>query len=189
MIEIVEPKSSWPQEFIQVATNLRSVVGTHAVRSDHIGSTAVPDLPAKDIIDLQITVADLSDQTILGLLSDGGYRHREGIRHDLLVGLPDHSPELKKAYFRERDGDPEIHLHVREAKRINQEYPLLFRDFLRKNTEVRDAFGQIKRHLAEKFPNDIDAYYDIKDPYMDTIYYAAQLWKKIEKWTPDDANL
>jgi GrpB-like predicted nucleotidyltransferase (UPF0157 family) len=58
MVEIVEADPRWSREFQQIAADLRGVVGELSLRIDHIGSTSVPGLPAKDVIDIQITVAD-----------------------------------------------------------------------------------------------------------------------------------
>ena len=69
---------------------------------------------------------------------------------------------------------------------MNQEYALLFRDYLRAETSVRDAYGAIKKELADRFGDDVDAYYAIKDPHMDTVYHAAKLWAKLEHWKQDD---
>src|SRR4051794_4003824 len=57
--EIVAPSSGWPAEFAEIATALRSALGGLALRIDHIGSTAVPGLAAKDVVDIQVTVAAL----------------------------------------------------------------------------------------------------------------------------------
>jgi GrpB-like predicted nucleotidyltransferase (UPF0157 family) len=61
MIEIVPYKPSWPVEFVQIASQLRSALGELALRIDHIGSTSVPGLDAKDIIDIQLTVSSFDD--------------------------------------------------------------------------------------------------------------------------------
>ena len=76
---------------------------------------------------------------------------------------------------------------MREEGRLNQLYPLLFRDFLRADEPTRLAYEDIKRELARRFADDVEAYYAIKDPYMDTVYRAALMWKEATAWTPDDA--
>ena len=106
------------------------------------------------------------------------------------VGLTDgNSVELEKKYFREAEGDRRRHLHVRQAGRFNQRYPLLFRDYLRANPVVRDAYEIVKRRLTGIFPDNIDGYLSIKDPYMDTIYAGAEHWAQTIDWKPDDRFL
>ena len=184
-IEIVEHQDDWAEEFRAIAKELRSSLGDLALRIDHIGSTAVKGLPAKNIIDLQVTVSDLNNNALVDKLCTSGYPFRSDVTNDHLVGWDDASPELRKRYFREKEGARRVHIHVREEGRINQQYPILFRDFLRSNALVREAYAVVKMALAEHFYNDVDAYYAIKDPYMDTIYEAAKLWALQNNWLPD----
>ena len=186
MIEIVEADPSWPDEFIKAAQDIRAIVGLAALRIDHIGSTSVPNLVAKDVIDIQITVESIDDRSVIDLLVNEGYRLSERIGHDVLVGFPDDSPELKKFFMREPEGARATNIHIRELGRVNQMYPILFRDYLRSNPSVRDAYGEIKLQLGKRFKDDIDSYYDIKDPYMDTVYYGAKLWAELVGWKAGD---
>lgn len=186
MIEIVPANRSWPQEFLIAAQNIKAIVGEAALRIDHIGSTSVPGLVAKDTIDIQITVDRLENQAIIDLLVRNGYRHVENIRRDLLVGFPPDSPELKKLFIKQPSGTRATNIHVRESGRVNQVYPLLFRDYLRNSPHVRNVYGDIKLQLARHFSDDIDAYYAIKDPYMDTVYLGAKSWAELVGWKPDD---
>ena len=155
-------------------------------RIDHIGSTAVPGLAAKDIIDIQLTVVDLGDKHDVSALQSEGYVFRPKVTNDLLTGLESDSIELKKRFFRERSGQRRANIHIREQNRLNQNYSLLFRDYLRSDSIVRDAYASIKKELSNHFGSDADAYYDIKDPYMDTVYQAAKLWAQLNNWHPDD---
>ena len=184
-IEIIDPTGEWKAEYVSYASAIRSVIGDLAVRIDHIGSTSVEGLPAKDIIDIQMTVSHLEDPSIIALLTKVGYVYRREMTHDNLVGVEATSPELRKVYFEEPPGERRMHLHIRELGRLNQRYPLVFRDFLRSNVRVRQAYAAIKRELAARFPNDVNAYYAIKDPYMDTIYEAALVWATSSNWRPD----
>jgi GrpB-like predicted nucleotidyltransferase (UPF0157 family) len=81
MVEIISYKSSWLDEFGRLASTLRQGLGRLALRIDHIGSTSVPDLAAKDIIDIQITVAAL-DEALLSALLALGYSKPEGVWRD-----------------------------------------------------------------------------------------------------------
>src|SRR5690349_7999108 len=101
MIQIDPYDPRWPQQFAHVGAALRDALGDIALRIDHIGSTAVPNLAAKPIIDIQISVAALDPvdpfRTPLEAL---GYVYR-----------PDNA-ERTKRYFREPPGTPRIHIHV-----------------------------------------------------------------------------
>ena len=69
-----------------------------------------------------------------------------------------------------------MNLHVRAAGKPNQRYPLLFRDYLRAHPDAARTIERIKRELAGRFANDVDAYYAIKDPVYDLVWRAAQGW-------------
>ncbi len=180
LIEIVDPDPTWPDQFVVIRDTLADVLGDDALRIDHIGSTAVPGLAAKDVIDVQITVATL-DEAIVERLQAAGYTTRPDITSDLLVGCDD-VDELAKRYVQERSGERRANIHIRAAGRRNQRYALLFRDHLRGDDVVRDAYGQLKRHLAGLYPDDPEGYYDIKDPVMDIIYRGAEAWADATGW-------
>lgn len=184
-IQILEYNPDWPNQFAALAHQIRSAAGSDILRVDHIGSTSVPGLAAKDILDVQITVADLQEPGYLSKLEAAGFQLRDDVTHDLLVGLDDQDIELKKKYLSEPTGQRRAHIHVREQGRLNQLYPLLFRDYLRSDSVVRTAYETVKRELAAHFPHDAEAYYRIKDPYMDTIYQGAKLWAELSGWHPD----
>ena len=184
LIEIVEPDPSWPEQFDALRRELAELAGDAAMRIDHIGSTAIPGLAAKDVIDVQITVTDL-DGGVVERLTGVGFVGRPDITSDLLVGCDD-PDELAKRYVQERPGDRRANIHIRAEGRRNQRYALLFRDYLRADSVVRDAYGQLKRHLAELYPDDADGYYDIKDPVMDIIHRGSEAWAVSTGWTGEE---
>jgi GrpB-like predicted nucleotidyltransferase (UPF0157 family) len=81
MVEIVPYKESWPLEFQEIAARLRHQLGELALRIDHIGSTSVPGLPAKDVIDIQITIVAFDDR-VRSAMTSLGYTQPEGIWRD-----------------------------------------------------------------------------------------------------------
>src|SRR5690606_6695769 len=98
-------QAQWPAEFRRIGEHLRQTVGESALRIDHIGSTSVAQLAAKDVIDIQITVAHLPDETLIDKLRAQGFRPHEQIRTDSFIGLEDAtSPELAKHLVREPEG-------------------------------------------------------------------------------------
>ena len=176
-IEIVDYDPRWPAQFDDIAARLASTFGDRALRIDHIGSTSVPGLAAKPIIDIQVTV-----------------RRFEGVTEALLAaGLEmsftrDHRPpgsrvpdeELEKRLASTRDPIP-ANVHVRVNGNFNQRYALLFRDYLRANPAAAETYAQVKRSLAD-IVGDYDAYYAIKDPVCDLIMAAAELWAADTGW-------
>jgi GrpB-like predicted nucleotidyltransferase (UPF0157 family) len=184
-VTIVEYRETWPDDFRRLAAALSSGFGPAALRIDHVGSTAVPGLAAKDVIDVQVTVATLADTppALAGL---------EEVR-----GLADHPPpgfgggdaELAKRYFRAATGRRPAHVHVREAGRLNQRYALLCRDYLRATPDAAAAYAAVKRALAARFPDDREVYADLKDPVFDVVMAGAEAWARATGWTigPADA--
>lgn len=187
MIEIVPYQESWPAEFQQIAAALRSCLGELALRIDHIGSTAVPGLPAKDVIDIQITVAALSEE-VTAALSACGYSLPEGVWRDHAppdFAGPDSAWE--KLVFRPPPGQRRTHTHVRVQGRANQRYALLFRDYLRQHPATTAAYAELKRRLAEHLA-DPQRYPEVKDPAVDLIYFAAQAWAEATNWQPGPSD-
>ena len=131
MIKILDYNERWPIEFQEIASVLRQGLGELAMRIDHIGSTSVPGLAAKDIIDIQITVATLNDE-VMSAMNALGYRHPEGIWRDHVPpGFVGPDTHWQKFFFRPPPGQRSTNTHVRVQGRGNQRYPLLFRDYLR----------------------------------------------------------
>lgn len=185
MIEIIGYDERWPVEFQRISAPLREALGELALRIDHIGSTSVPGLAAKDIIDVQVTVAVLDAASIAGALAPLGYTLREDINHDHIPpGRDDTAQEWQKLYFRPPEGQRRTNLHVRQAGRANQRYALLFRDYLRADPHVAKAYEQIKLALARLHPEDVEAYYDVKDPACDLIMAAAERWAAQTHYMP-----
>ncbi len=190
LIEIVPYDQRWPMEFHHIAVPLRKAMGDLAVRIDHIGSTAVPGLAAKDIIDVQVTVSSLDRKMLVPALAPLGYTLKEDITGDHVPPGQDNQPEQwSKLFFRAPEGQRRTNLHIRQAGRANQRYALLFRDYLRADPRATGAYRQVKEALARLHPEDIEAYYDVKDPVCDIIIGAAEHWANAISYTPGPADL
>jgi GrpB-like predicted nucleotidyltransferase (UPF0157 family) len=180
----------WVDEFTQIARHVRDLVGRAAIRIDHIGSTAVPRLGAKDVIDIQITVSDLDEaDRLTSLLRAAGFRQGTTFEYDVFHKKPETDPELRKLFMREPEGERRTHIHVRELGRFNQRFALLFRDYLRSSEEVRAEYELMKHRVSQLFPDSIDGYLFLKDPVEHIIYAAASLWAEKVRWSPDEDYL
>lgn len=185
LIVIAPYDPQWPLEFRHLGMALRAALGDLALRIDHIGSTAVPGLSAKDIIDVQITVAALDKHALVAALSALGYRFWDDITGDHLPpGRADALSEWSKLYFSAPQGQRRTNLHIRQAGQANQRYALLFRDYLRADPGVTRAYAQVKEALARLHPEDFDGYYDVKDPVCDIIMAAAEHWANETRYVP-----
>jgi GrpB-like predicted nucleotidyltransferase (UPF0157 family) len=181
----IEPYSeAWPRDFARLAKLIRSTLGDRALRIDHIGSTSVRDLDAKDTIDVQVTVADLDDaQPLLAA----------GFQEFAVPG--DHRPpgedgpeqDWQKRLFFQPDHERRSNVHVRVEGRPNQRYALLFRDYLRGHPRSAEAYAELKRRLAAEL-RDTATYAEVKDPACDLIAVAAEDWAAAVGWAPGPSD-
>jgi GrpB-like predicted nucleotidyltransferase (UPF0157 family) len=177
MIEIIPYDAQWPPRYAALAARLRAALGDAVLAIHHIGSTSVTGLAAKDIIDIQVTVSDIDAP--LDFEAAGSMPGRHATDH-CPPGMTLPSEELKKQFF--KFDTPRAHVHVRSAGRFNQRYPLLCRDYLRAHREAADAYAAIKRNLARIVGDDIEAYYDVKDPVFDLLMAGAEDWAAMTGW-------
>lgn len=158
-VVLVPYDPAWPTRFAELAAPIAGALGDVALAILHVGSTSVPGLLAKPIIDMDVvlrTRADLPEA--IRRVEPLGYRHRGelGIRgRDAFRGPPGHN-----LYVCARDS-PELDRHLR------------FRNHLRTNPDVAQAYGELKRRLAATFPNDVDAYCLAKTEFVESVLRRA----------------
>lgn len=181
-ITILEYQAQWSSDFDILAAELFAALGCHALQVDHIGSTAVPGLCAKDVIDVQVTVRLLDSGISERLLQAGFTTHTDLWRQDHQPpGFEPNHEDWTKLFFMQRPGDRRSNIHVRQAGRPNQRYALLVRDFLREDKPTAEAYGRLKSRLAVALA-DPETYPDVKDPAADLIYLAAERWAQQRSW-------
>jgi GrpB-like predicted nucleotidyltransferase (UPF0157 family) len=162
---VVDYDTRWPDRFEHEARRIRMALGTQAWRIEHVGSTAVPGLPAKPIIDILLVVADsASEMAYAGELERAGYqlqiREREWHEHRMFKGAGD-------------DGD-DVNLHVFSAGCPEVARMLAFRDWLRANDADRELYARCKRALARQEWKYIQNYADAKTPVVLEILSRAR---------------
>ena len=183
MIVIHSYNPAWAQEFEAMRAALQDTLGPRALRIDHIGSTSVPGLGAKDVIDIQVTVHELN-QKLVQKMVNAGYQHLGNITHDHVpLGAEEDPRLLEKLFFNQSQDQRRANIHMRIAGNPNQRYPLLFRDYLRAHPNSARSIELIKREIAKRHADDIEAYYDIKDPVYDLIWEAALEWAQHTNWS------
>lgn len=173
VIQIVNYDPAWPGRFAALGRKLRSALGDVALRIDHIGSTAVAGLAAKPVLDVQISVAELEPVEVFrDPLTMLGFVYRAD------------NTERTKRYFREAPGDPRTHIHVRRAGSFSEQFPLLFRDYLRTHPDVCARYAGLKRDLIHRWNGDRPAYGAAKTAFvLDTLGQAAR-WAETTGWKP-----
>lgn len=173
-------QATWPAEFERVGGSLASLLGPVARRIDHVGSTSVPGLAAKDCLDAQVSVDDVTEPSIDVLMTSAGYRLRpEPWNHvERSFGVAS-----SKLVYAPPVGARAVNIHVRQLGGAGARYTLLFRDFLRADDAARDAWGAFKLRLAQSVP-DIYDYGQIKTPANEVLMLAAARWADATDWTP-----
>jgi GrpB-like predicted nucleotidyltransferase (UPF0157 family) len=160
-IKIVDYDEEWPKKFDAHARVIADALGKAALRIEHVGSTSVPGLAAKPIIDILVVVQDSADEsTYLPRLEVTGYvlRVRE--------------PEWNEhRMFRTHEGD--VHVHIYSHGCLEIQRVLTFRDHLRINIDDRRRYEQTKRELAAREWSDMNEYADAKSEVIESIIAAA----------------
>lgn len=172
-----DPDPSWPEQAARVIARIRHAIGDRALRVDHIGSTAVPGLAAKDVLDVQIVVADLAEaHRIAGTLTPAG-----------LVDCADGQPwydngsdgtTWHKAMAQNADPARPVNCHIRPHASPAWRDVLALRDYLRAHPAARDEYGRLKREWASMPHDSIDEYADRKGPWIRTTLEHAASWAR-----------
>lgn len=176
-VNVVPYDPEWPRLFAELGARLRAALGPVALRIDHIGSTAVPGLAAKPVIDVQISVASFEPLAAFRVPLEGlGFVFRAD------------NPDLTKRYFREAPGSRRTHIHVRLAESWPQQFALLYRDYMRTHEADCRWYGQVKRELAEQYGDDRQGYTDAKGQCLWEIMAKATQWTQEVGWTPGPSD-
>lgn len=176
--QLVPYDPTWPEQARRIVERLKTACGHRALRVDHIGSTAVPGMDAKDVIDVQVTVKSLEDADDLAdTLTNTGYPRIQRITSDVAHG-EDPSLWRKRIHASADPGRP-AHIHIRVDGWPNQQFALLFPDWLKANPGVRDDYLAAKRRAASS-PN----YTEAKEPWFLDNYRRAREWADATGWRP-----
>jgi GrpB-like predicted nucleotidyltransferase (UPF0157 family) len=149
-IVLVEYDSRWPGLFAREASRIRAALASLAIRVEHVGSTSVPGLAAKPIIDVVLVVPDSADErAYLPALESAGYalraREPDWFEHRMFKGP-----------------DTDINVHVFSAGAAEADRMLLFRDWLRDHESERAEYLAVKRELARRTWRHVQHYADAK---------------------------
>ncbi|WP_216206886.1 dephospho-CoA kinase [Amycolatopsis aidingensis] len=177
---------SWPDQAARALARVRLAAGERAVRADHIGSTAVPGLPAKDVLDLQLTVPTLADaDAIAESLGGAGFLREPGDWSDDPQDGDGPARWAKRLHTGADPGRP-VNLHVRPADGPAWRLALLFRDWLRAEPAERDAYAGHKRRLAEAHAADgtVFGYAEDKQGWVNAAFQRAEDWATRTGWSP-----
>ncbi|OBH97999.1 dephospho-CoA kinase [Mycobacterium sp. E2733] len=192
---LVPPDPSWPDQARRIVNRLQTACGHRAIRVDHIGSTAVPGLPAKDVIDVQVTVESLAvaDELVEPLLA-AGYPRIDRITSDVAkrdarsaVECYDHSDDAalwdKRIHASADPGRP-TNVHIRVDGWPNQQFALLFVAWLSADPAARADYLSVKQSAETQAGGDTASYVDAKEPWFLDAYRRAWAWADSTGWRP-----
>jgi GrpB-like predicted nucleotidyltransferase (UPF0157 family) len=174
-VEVVDYDSRWPGRFLAEAERIRRVLGEVVLAVHHVGSTSVPGLVAKPVIDvfLQVSSLDALDAQA-GALEGLGY---EGLGEFGLAG---------RRYFRKGGDQRTHHIHAYAADNPEPLRHLHFRDYLRAHPEFAAEYGRLKRRCAATHGQDPQAYSDAKGPFIVGHEARAMAWAAERSEVPDE---
>ena len=155
-IEVVPYHHNWPLAFELEAAKIKQALGNNCIEVHHIGSTSVPELAAKPIIDMIPVVRDICAVDKLAMEALGYETKGE-------FGIP------FRSYFTKGKDIRTHNVHIFEQGNLEIDRHLKFRDWMRNNPADKEAYANLKNALAEKFPNDIEAYCIGKDEFVANI--------------------
>lgn len=185
-VVVVRYDTRWPERAAAELADICAALGPLVLHADHIGSTSIPQMPAKDVLDLQLSVRDLAEATAAfdEPLARLGYQ-RQPYGHDHVPAGDISDPELwvKQLWSRRDHPGGDVNLHVRLVGSPNERLALLFRDWMCAHPDAVAAYGRFKIELAEAV-HDLDTYTDIKDPVVDVVIAAAGRWVSDICWRP-----
>jgi dephospho-CoA kinase len=176
-----DPDAIWPRQARRLIDRLLFSTAAMIIRVDHIGSTSVPGLPAKQLIDIQVVVADLQAAAHVA----------EAARRSGFVRVPgrwfgtdqqgvDHPEEVVV----DADPDRPVNINIRPVTAPIWRETLLFRDWLRSHRDERNAYADLKRGLAQRPGRNIDDYSTDKMPWISDALSRAGQWAARSNWSP-----
>lgn len=164
MIEVTSYDAAWPATFERIAGELRAaLVGLPHAEVEHVGSTSVPGLAAKPIIDVDVIVPARDVTAAVEALVSVGYVHRGDL------GVPD------REAFRPPDAEPRRNVYVCTAGSLNVRNHLAVRDVLRRRADLRDAYAAVKRALADEGGLDVATYTARKSEVLQRVLAESDL--------------
>lgn len=180
-VEIVPYKKAWREQFQIAKCCLLSALGDICICIDHIGSTSIPNMPAKDRIDIQIGVSEISPaicDTINQRISKLNLPNAH-MSQDHLPPNESCLADWRKIYLQGVTDQWafKANIHIRKVGAKNFKYALLFRDYLRIDDDTAKSYAFFKQTLASQIPDDRDLYSQLKDPVCDLIMISARRWE------------
>ena len=181
-LALCEPQDRWADDAARLIGRIRAALGERALSVEHVGSTAVPGLVAKDVIDLQVGVRDLRVADTAGFIdamTAAGFPRAPGHWWDSGAD----GKEWPKRVHGNADPARVAHIHVREHLSDGWLWALRFRDWMRADETARERYGRFKHELSGRLTRTAD-YAAAKEPWFATAHADALSWSAHTGWRP-----
>lgn len=170
-VEVVSYNPSWPRKFEEESKQIAIALGENIVTIHHMGSTSIPNIYAKPVIDILVEVKDIAklDEQSLAM---------ETLGYEVMgeFGIPG------RRYFRKENQGIRTHnVHTFEVNSPEIIRHLAFRDYMITHPEAAQKYGELKRQLAKHYPDDINGYMDGKDSFVKEMEKKALAWRESQK--------
>ncbi|MEM6451802.1 MAG: GrpB family protein [Cyanobacteria bacterium P01_D01_bin.105] len=173
-VEVIPHDPKWREAFEVESKRIANALGTNVIAVHHIGSTAIPGIYAKPIIDLLVEVKDLVEV-------DERSASMEALSYEVMgeYGIP------SRRYFRKNNqtGARTHHVHTFKVGSAQVERHLAFRDYMIAHPENAQRYSELKRRLAKEYPTNIDGYIDGKDGFIKAMDGNAAQWRTLRTET------
>jgi GrpB-like predicted nucleotidyltransferase (UPF0157 family) len=161
-VSMADYDPTWPKLFESLRERIAAALGPLALTIEHVGSTSVPNMCAKPIIDLDVLVRAKDVPAAIAAVEALGYQHRGNL------GI-----EGREA-LRWAAGFPEHHLYLCPEGSAEFKRHVLFRNYLRTHPEVAREYAELKRRLAEQYRDDRSQYQKAKSGFIDSLIERAE---------------
>ena len=160
IVEFVPYDLNWTTQFTEEATKIKTALGENCIIIHHIGSTSVPGLAAKPVLDIMPVVQDITQVNVAGLEAIGYVNRGE-------LGMP------FRIYMHKGAPQHSHHLHIWEQGNPEIEKHLMFRDYLINHMDARQRYATIKEQLASQYRNEHRTYTTLKDQFIKDLLYKT----------------
>jgi GrpB-like predicted nucleotidyltransferase (UPF0157 family) len=166
-VEVVPPDPTWRDKFEQESKQVARTLGENVIMVHHIGSTSIPDIYAKPIVDMLVEVKDIHQVESRNAAMEALDYTVKGE-----FGIPG-----RRYFTRDIEGTRVYHVHTFQTGSAEITRHLAFRDYLTAHPEFAQQYSDLKRSLAKQFPTDIESYMDGKDGFIKEMERNALEWR------------
>ncbi len=167
-VEVIPYQEDWKEKFENEAELIKMILKSEIIDIYHIGSTSIPNMSAKPIIDIMVSVHSIDDID----------QFNQQFRESGYIPMGEHGIPLRRFFYKEENGIRVAHIHIFDQKSADIERHLNFRDYMITHPIEALQYSQLKETLAKKYPTDMESYIQGKHDFIQEMDRKAAEWKK-----------